>query len=174
MQFTHENESKNKRTEDFHYLSIYIKDEELKNEYIEYIENHNQNAKSQYPNAGFDLLNPEELTLNTKIIKVDTKIICAMHDLQNKPLNYNLFARSSIVKTNLRLANSVGVIDSGYRGNIIGVFDKITDDSPVLVKYTRLLQICSPTLKPIIINIVNNLEDIGVTDRGAKGFGSSG
>ena len=30
-----------------------------------------------------------------------------------------LFPRSSIVNTNLMLANSVGVIDSGYRGNII-------------------------------------------------------
>lgn len=29
-----------------------------------------------------------------------------------------LYPRSSIIKTNLALANSVGVIDSGYRGNI--------------------------------------------------------
>ena len=36
-----------------------------------------------------------------------------------------LFPRSSVSKTNLRLCNSVGVIDSGYRGEIIFKFDRI-------------------------------------------------
>ena len=39
-------------------------------------------------------------------------------------VSYYLYPRSSVsTKTPLRLANSVGIIDSGYRGNIKAVFD---------------------------------------------------
>ena len=166
-------------TNNFDYLKIYINDEELKNKYIDHIEKHNTNVQGQYPNAGFDLLNPETLLTCTKIIKVDTQIVCAMYNYQNKPLNYNLFARSSIVKTSLRLANSVGVIDSGYRGHIIGVFDNIDNSISSLLgesidKYTRLLQLCSPTLKPLYVQLVDSLDDLGITERGSNGFGSTG
>lgn len=41
---------------------------------------------------------------------------------ENYSFYLNLYPRSSIMKTNLMLANSVGVIDSGYRGNIIVCF----------------------------------------------------
>jgi dUTP pyrophosphatase len=166
-------------TDNFDYLKIYINNEELKNKYIDHIEKHNTTSQGQYPNAGFDLLNPEKLLTCTKIIKVDTQIVCAMYDYRNKPLNYNLFARSSIVKTNLRLANSVGVIDSGYRGHIIGVLDNIDQSVSSLIggiidKYTRLLQLCSPTLKPLYVMLVDSLDDLGITDRGTCGFGSTG
>ena len=36
-----------------------------------------------------------------------------------------MYPRSSIIKTNLSLSNSVGVIDSGYRGNIVACFKYI-------------------------------------------------
>ena len=36
----------------------------------------------------------------------------------DKNIGYYLYPRSSISKTPLILANSVGIIDSGYRGNI--------------------------------------------------------
>lgn len=165
--------------DNFDYLKIYIDNEELKNKYIDHIEKHNTTAQGQYPNAGFDLLNPETLSTCTKIIKVDTQIVCAMYDYRNNPLNYNLFARSSIVKTNLRLANSVGVIDSGYRGHIIGVFDNIDQTVSSLIggtidKYSRLLQLCSPALKPIYIILVDSLDELGITYRGTDGFGSTG
>ena len=45
-----------------------------------------------------------------------------------KPTAYYLYPRSSMgSKTPLRLSNSVGIIDAGYRGNIIGVVDNISD-----------------------------------------------
>ena len=41
--------------------------------------------------------------------------------------------------------------------------------------YTRILQICSPGLFPIYVNIVDNFEDLGPTTlRGEGGFGSTG
>ena len=42
-----------------------------------------------------------------------------MIDSNNNYLSYYLYPRSSISKLNIRLANSVGIIDSGYRGKSI-------------------------------------------------------
>ena len=97
---------------------------------------------------------------------------------KNYNTGYYLYPRSSIVKTQFRLANSVGIIDSGYRGNIMGVFDikelQSTKLDFKLEKYTRLLQICSPTLCPIYVILVKTEEELGETERGLGGFGSSG
>jgi dUTP pyrophosphatase len=97
-----------------------------------------------------------------------------MFNSDGMPLSYYLYPRSSVSKTNLRLANSVGIIDSGYRGNIIGMFDIINHENNFCEKYSRLLQICSPTLKPLHVEIVNNIDLLGLTERGDNGFGSTG
>ena len=39
-----------------------------------------------------------------------------------------MYPRSSLSKTMLRLANSVGIIDAGYRGHLIGMFDVINNE----------------------------------------------
>ena len=46
-----------------------------------------------------------------------------------------LFPRSSIVTTNNRLGNCVGVIDSDYRGEITFVFDNMNANSDLLSDY---------------------------------------
>jgi len=40
-----------------------------------------------------------------------------------------VFPRSSIRKTGLQLSNSVGVIDSGYRGELQATFNKVNQNS---------------------------------------------
>jgi len=171
---------------DYNYLYIWTNNNELKEKYSHYIKSHNEQVTTNYPNAGFDLLCPEEMILSdSKTFKLDTNIICAMFEKQNfiaentrmcdtKPVSFYLYPRSSISKTPLRLANSVGIIDSGYRGNIIGVFDKSDYLSFTIEKHSRLLQICSPALKPLIVKLVDNLTDLGLTTRGSGGFGSTG
>ena len=89
------------------------------------------------------------------------------------------YARSSMSKTPLRLANNQGIIDAGYRGNLIGMFDCISNEGIELVwnmeKYSRILQVCAPSLMPIYVEIVDSLEDLGPsTSRGAGGIGSTG
>jgi len=95
-----------------------------------------------------------------------------------RPVGYYMYPRSSLSKTPLRLANSVGIIDSGYRGNLCAKFDVLYDPSEwVCEKNHRLLQICSGTLKPFRVEIVDNVEDLnknGDTERGSGGFGSTG
>jgi dUTP pyrophosphatase len=164
---------------DLDYLYIYTNNNELKINYINHITNHNKQVNTEYPNAGFDLLSPSEIVVAGAQFILDTEIICAMKSHDNKNLSYYLYPRSSIIKTPFRLANSVGIIDSGYRGNIKACFDVIISKNYQIkqydvTQYSRLVQICSPTLKPLIVKIVDNLEELGLSERGSGGFGSTG
>jgi dUTPase len=76
------------------------------------------------------------------------------------------------------LANHTGIIDSGYRGNLIGAFralyfHKDDNNSYIVEKHTRLLQICHPSLCPIYVVMVNE-DELTNTERGEGGFGSTG
>jgi dUTP pyrophosphatase len=154
-----------------HKLKLYIKNEELKDQYVKHVISHNK--YNEFPNAGFDLFCPEDVIYVDSLFKLDTQVVCSMYKPDGSPCSYYMYPRSSVSKTNLRLANSVGIIDSGYRGNLIGVFD-VKDNKINVEKYTRLLQICSPTLDPINVELVSSLEELGLTDRGSGGFGSTG
>jgi dUTPase len=85
--------------------------------------------------------------------------------------SYYIYARSSISNTPLRLSNSVGIVDSGYRGPIMAALDNISDQPYVLEAGTRLIQLCAPGLVPI-----DRFERVDVweeTARGSRGFGST-
>ena len=63
-----------------------------------------------------------------------------------RPQPFCLYPRSSIWKNGVTLANSVGIIDSGYRGEIMGAFKNHREKN--VVKYgNRYLQICTPCSK---------------------------
>ena len=83
-----------------------------------------------------------------------------------------VFPRSSIRKYELILSNSVGVIDSGYRGEIQATFKKENGlDSLAYKVGDRICQIMiipHPTIEFEEVNELNN------TERGAGGFGSTG
>lgn len=82
-----------------------------------------------------------------------------------------LFPRSSIVKTLLTLANSVGVIDSGYRGEIKVVFDpghRPKKNYEVGDRIAQLIIMPFPRVEPV------EAFDLSDTDRGSGGFGSTG
>ena len=157
-----------------HFLNIWIANNELKEHYKEAVQKHNNQIASGFPNAGFDLFSPEDkkVIVEEKTFFLDTQVVCSMYNETNDYISYYLYPRSSIIKTPLRLANSVGIIDSGYRGNIKAAFD-IKNDYHI-EKYSRLVQICSPTLNPLFVTIVDTLEELGVTERGSGGFGSTG
>jgi dUTP pyrophosphatase len=86
-----------------------------------------------------------------------------------------VFPRSSIRKTNLQLSNSVGVIDSGYRGELQATFNKVQGlDNVERENYKvgdRVCQIIIIPYPPIEFNEVNELSN---TERGEGGFGSTG
>ena len=123
--------------------------------------------------AGLDLYCPGDLTiLPNETTKIDLKIQCeGVCDNDGKNVCYYLYPRSSISKTPLRLANSVGIIDAGYRGNIMAVVDNISAESYQIQKGQRLFQICGRFLEPINLTLVDTLSE---SERGNGGFGSTG
>lgn len=126
--------------------------------------------------AGFDLYVPSSYDVDGKSrVKVNTHVKTAMY-YDSIPCGFYLYPRSSTgSKTPLRLANSVGVIDSGYRGNCIAVFDNNSDDSYNITCGDRLVQICAGNLlHPIYPIIVDTPEELGSSSRGSGGFGSTG
>jgi len=83
-----------------------------------------------------------------------------------------VFPRSSIRKYELVLSNSVGVIDSGYRGELQATFKKENGlDSLAYKVGDRIAQIIIIPYPPIEFDEVAELSD---TERGDGGFGSTG
>lgn len=82
-----------------------------------------------------------------------------------------LLPRSSIIKTPLRLANSMGLIDAGYRGELMAVVDNNSPDPFLIKKGDRFFQIIRGDLKSFNFEVVAELE---VSERGNGGFGSTG
>lgn len=89
----------------------------------------------------------------------------------NNPTSYWMIPRSSIYKTPLRMANSIGLVDAGYCNTLKAAVDNISDDDYTIAAGTRLFQIASPGLTSITTEIVKHLRD---TERGEGGFGSTG
>tara|TARA_B110000967_G_C18901727_1_gene576002 strand:- start:3625 stop:4182 length:558 start_codon:yes stop_codon:yes gene_type:complete len=163
-------------------LKLYSSNNELLNEYTTRIENHNRKiCSTKFADSGFDLLVPENAILDpiSKTTFINFQIKCEMgcYNSKTKSLTqspYYIYPRSSISKTPLMLANHTGIIDLGYRGDLIGAFRNLSPDQQYHIeKNTRLLQICHPSLCPIYVVIVpeNELSD---TERGTGGFGSTG
>ena len=85
-----------------------------------------------------------------------------------------IFPRSSVRKTRLMLSNCVGVVDSGYRGELQATFNKINKDSVSENDYKvgdRIAQIMIIPHPDIQFEEADELSD---TERGDGGFGSTG
>jgi len=148
------------------HLSILPEDSEIQSMYQDHSTYHEGDS-------GLDLFFPEDVNMEpheTKIISLGIK--CEAYPSRNKEHNisYYLYPRSSISKTPLRMANSVGIIDSGYRGPIMIALDNTQDTTYRIEADQRLFQICSPTLAPDSFELTNCLSD---TTRAEGGFGST-
>jgi dUTP pyrophosphatase len=154
---------------------------ELKEKYIQNAITHNNNLfNNKFPDAGFNLLVPEQYECYPySVNKIDFGVICEARIISkthNNPSGFYMYPRSSTgSKTLLRLSNSVGIIDSGYRGNLIGCFDVVEfhqGNTQKLEPFQSIVQICAPSLIPIYVEIVDELYEN--TERGNGGFGSTG
>ena len=157
-------------------LNIFVDNKDMLDWYIPRVKEHNHNVlNDEFPNAGFDLALTKYQVIPTgsDASKVDTGVKCKMTD-DGSTTGFYIYPRSSICKTPLALANHVGIIDSGYRGNIIAMFRNLSDRDYEVAEYTRLIQVCHPTLKPFLVNILDNEAELGITSRGSGGFGSTG
>ena len=169
-------------------IALNKNNDELIEIYKNHIENHNKSMFTDvFPNSGFDLFVPKETIFDKEIVSkfIDLELKAEMLHYSNNIWNtcaYIVHPRSSISKTPLMLANHTGIIDSGYRGSLIGAFRwlKSNDNnqldyqqSYVVEKHTRLLQICHPSLCRVFVCLVDETE-LSTTLRGNGGFGSTG
>ena len=136
----------------------------------------NDRAKELYENhshfhsgdAGLDLFVVEDQIIPANSTQpIPLQIAC--ENLDNKA--YYLFPRSSISKTPLRLANSIGLIDGGYRGELVGMVDNIYDEDFHVKRGERYFQLVAVDSSPIAFELV---EELSESSRGEGGFGSTG
>ena len=104
----------------------------------------------------------------TKIVKTGIAVaIPAGYEIQIRP-------RSGLsLKSKLRIANAPGTIDTEYRGEIGIIMTNIGDVPYVIDKGMKIAQMLIAPTPKIKWNEVATVEELGTTDRGADGFGST-
>jgi deoxyuridine 5'-triphosphate nucleotidohydrolase len=134
-------------------------------------------SKARYSDAGYDLtIIKEHKRLNSKTVIYDTGIKLEI------PNGYyvEIVPRSSISRSGYMLANNVGIIDQGYRGNLYIALTKINDDTPDITDLAnwRLPWKCCQMIvkKQIYSKLVfcdSGQDDIEKSNRGTGAFGST-
>ena len=127
--------------------------------------------------SGIDLFHDTETLVESGETKkltfgISCEVICEEGD-DTYNVSYLLMARSSIAKTNLRLAFNLGLIDSRYQQNIFTIVDNIKTTDYLVKKKTRLFQLVAPDLTPFDKVIVAN-EFLQPGKNRGGGYGSTG
>ena len=105
--------------------------------------------------------------LDSGVVLYDTGISASV------PKGYYLeiLPRSSLSKTGWMLANSVGVIDPSYRGNLLIALAKGTNQpEPIKLPFCK----CQLVLRRALYAEVQEVSSLSDTERGLGGFGSTG
>jgi dUTPase len=156
-------------------LYIYTDNQKLRNMLNDY------NSSRRVTDSGFDIPCVYQ-TVDTFIpfYTFNLYIKVAATDLMGMPTPCLLVPRSSISNSPFRMANSIGLIDSGYRGNVQAKVDVLpqNSESPYEIQEkTRYFQLCKHDFLPWNnIVIVDNESDLPSPhdNRGEAGFGSTG
>lgn len=122
--------------------------------------------------AGLDLYAciDDPITLN----KGDKAVIPTGIALGLDDPHYAAFVHSRsglAIKHGIALLNSVGVIDSDYRGEVCVGVVKLTEEPYTIQPFERVAQM---VIKPVELPEIVEVEELDDTDRGAGGFGSTG
>lgn len=119
--------------------------------------------------AGFDLCITKDVRLEP-----NASAVCGLGFACEIPSDCVglVFPRSGLgAHYGVTLRNSVGVIDSGYRGEVCAPLVNLSCDTVFLPKGSRVCQMVVVPFVPCDMHEVDNLTD---TERGADGFGSTG
>lgn len=121
--------------------------------------------------AGADVESIETVVVpahQTVIVKTGIAVgIPSGYEIQLRP-------RSGIsAKTNLRIANAPSTIDSGYTGEIGIIITNIGDKDYTINKGDKIAQMLIAETPMIKWEEVSSIEELGKTERGANGYGST-
>jgi len=123
--------------------------------------------KNRFSDSGYDLHLVKKIKVQAGVHYFDTGI-------RVQPENgyyFDLVGRSSISKTGWMVANNIGIIDASYTGSVIVALIKIDPDALEIQLPCKLVQLIPRQLILMEQIEVDSLDD---TERGDKGFGSSG
>lgn len=171
------------------HLFIYTDNQDLRTRYEDGRLNHSDDS-------GLDLFCPNEMKIykNSKeIIKYDIKCEMISYDKDKysledvisqtntknifKNIPYMLFPRSSISKTPLHQANSIGLIDKNYRGCPMSYVRHseswVEEEFYHINQFDRLFQFVAFDGEPFTYSLLNNEKELSWTARGKNGFGST-
>ncbi len=120
--------------------------------------------------AGMDLIATDIISENTKKITFGTGLAIEIPD----GFVGLVFPRSSIRDYDLTLSNCVGVVDSGYRGEIKATFNKTNHSLQRIDDYKVGDRIAQIIILPYPKVLFREVEELSNTERGKGGFGSTG
>jgi dUTPase len=144
-------------------------------------------------NAGYDIYVKEDTIIKSTLFQreklytqIGSNIQCEMLKIYNeitlennnivnikkvtKGSAFLLLSRSSLSNLGLSMPHSVGLIDSSYRGEILGRVFSFNQENTGVNKNDRLFQIVAPDLSEFKVKFV---EELSNTARGSGGFGST-
>ena len=156
-------------------LYIYTDNKKLNTMLNEY------NLRRRLTDSGFDIPCVYQ-TVDTfnPFFTFNLGIKVAATDIMGMPTPCLLIPRSSIRDTPFRMANSIGLIDAGYRGYVkakVDVLAQTTEAHYMIENESRYFQICKHDFLPWAeVIILENESDLPhpPDDRGDGGFGSTG
>jgi dUTPase len=121
-----------------------------------------------------DIIFPPDVDLWGYPMIIDLQVRARLHEGgRYKP--YKIGARSSIGKTPLSLANSVGIIDLGYTGTLRVAVRNHNSVAFNVKRGESLFQATHPTLEPMTVRVVDRgSAHFAATARGEGGLGSTG
>ena len=126
-------------------------------------------------NAGIDLTSVEtwcgKVGETAHLLDLGVKAMLVESETR-RPVHYWLLPRSSIYKTGHIMANSVGVIDSSYRGVLKAPVVALSDGAKGFTAGERYFQIVAPDMGKISRVFV--VDELPASGRGEGGFGSTG
>jgi deoxyuridine 5'-triphosphate nucleotidohydrolase len=126
-------------------------------------------GKTRISDAGYDLTIVEKVKqLNEKTTLYNTGVkIKVVHGMYAE-----VVPRSSLSKSGYMLANSIGIIDNSYTGNIMIALTKIDENLPDISLPFRCCQLIFR--HQVFVDVMRVDADFDATDRAEKGFGSTG
>lgn len=122
--------------------------------------------------AGYDLfacIDGRVVIEPNQIVKIPVGIAL---DMDTNDICVMIYARSGLAsKFGITLANSVGVVDSDYRGEIIVPLINLGKEPYTVEPLQRIAQM---VITPIILPELSESDNLSDTERGINGFGSTG
>jgi deoxyuridine 5'-triphosphate nucleotidohydrolase len=154
-------------TTQYHDFKKLIHNEKPSIKYIKIHDNAVKPMKANYSDVGFDLTT---IGIHKQINK--KTILCNTGIKLDIPVGYyvEIAPRSSIIKSGYMLANSIGIIDCSYKGELFVALTKIDDESPDIAFPFKC---CQLIVRKQVFPDMLSTNEIEETNRGSGGFGSS-